>query len=335
MADIAGRDRGQIILIAAFALAVTFVALALLVNSAIFTENLASRGETAGSDGALSMRAMVEENVGHTVEAANRHNHSDDLQETVERGVRNVSTQAALHHSTSGALVDVTYDDEREGVRIVQEAPDSFTVDGDDTDYQVVGDVERVSGANGTRAFRINASDVNADTNASAFEVKANESGAGATGNENSWRMRVWLDPSDELHVRTLRNESGSTDVETCSVTVAEAPYHVDVTGGTVAGRPCDALGTGPDGENFHFGSGAGDEYDLYFRNADQIEGTYSMVVHGEEGLLDLGNIDDLTGGGEPYHTDALYDVTVRYTYETSETRYGTDIRVAPGEPRA
>ena len=71
MANLRDDDRGQIILVAAFAIAVIFVSLALIVNSAIFTENLASRGETAGSDGALSMRAMVETNVGDSMEAIN------------------------------------------------------------------------------------------------------------------------------------------------------------------------------------------------------------------------------------------------------------------------
>jgi len=88
-------DRGQIILIAALALAVTFIGLALVVNSAIYTQNLASRGEVAGSNDALEMRAMVETNVGQGVTAANRYNHSS--QTALETGLREsmgtVSTQ--------------------------------------------------------------------------------------------------------------------------------------------------------------------------------------------------------------------------------------------------
>ena len=47
MADLKG-ERGQILLIAAFALAVIFIALGLVVNGAIFTENLASQGDASG-----------------------------------------------------------------------------------------------------------------------------------------------------------------------------------------------------------------------------------------------------------------------------------------------
>ncbi|MEF8907354.1 MAG: hypothetical protein V5A13_05805, partial [Haloarculaceae archaeon] len=50
------RDRGQIILVTAFALAVAFVALSVVINGAIFTQNLATRGDTAGGGDALQQR---------------------------------------------------------------------------------------------------------------------------------------------------------------------------------------------------------------------------------------------------------------------------------------
>lgn len=334
MAHLRARNRGQIILIAAFALAVTFVALALIVNSAIFTENLASRGETAGGDDALSMRAMAEAGVGRSIEGANRRNYSSDaeLTEAVQRGVRNVSRQTQFQQSASGSLVDVAYVDERSGKRIVQNSTGSFSSDSGATEYTVVGDVERVpvEGGNGTRAFRINATDINASASGSAFEVKVNATGA--TGNEDSWRMRVWL-TGGEVHVETTRNDGGSTSTESCAVAAAGPSHRVDVTGGTVEGRPCDALRTTPDGVNHRFASGAGNNYDVTFRNADQLAGNFSMVVHDESGVT-LPHVDDLlAGGGSPHYTNAIYDVTVRYRYDTPGTSYETHVRAAPGEP--
>nr|WP_254283016.1 hypothetical protein [Halomicroarcula limicola] len=332
-----GRERGQLLLVTALALAVVFVALALIVNSAIFSENLASRGETAGSDDALEMRGMVETNVGDAVRIANRQNYSGDLDGAVEDAVKNTSGQTEHQEVRRGRLVNVAVQGSTEGVRIAQNDSSSFTDDSNATNYKVVGGVKRVAGGNGTRAFRIDATSID-DGSGTPFEVKVNESGA--TGNENSWRMQIWTTAAggDTVHVRTLRNESGTTTQEACEVTVdSDSPtYRIDVTRGTIDGEPCDALGTAPSGENFHFGSGTGvgtsDEYDVYFRNASQIEGNFSMVVH-DDGGLDLPLVDGVLGGGQPYETDALYDVTVRYEYSTADMRYETDIRVAPGEP--
>jgi len=122
VAHLSGEDRGQILLVAAFALAVIFVAMALIVNSAIFTENLASRGETSGSDGALSMRADVATSVGAGVEAANRNDNGSvgELTDAVSASVRNISRQTGRQSARSGRVVDVSYQSATEGARIYQ-----------------------------------------------------------------------------------------------------------------------------------------------------------------------------------------------------------------------
>ena len=336
MAHLSDGDRGQIILVAAFAIAVVFVALALIVNSAIFTENLASRGETAGSEGALSMRAMVEENAGESLEAVNRQNDTDEaaLEDRFASSVANISDQTARQQARTGRVVTVevlpsTFTD---GRRIVQNDSGTFSA-GSDTDYAVATGVERVAGGNGTRAFRINATDIAATDNSSAFVVEVNRSGA--TGNDHSWRAHIYRNGTDTVHVRTVRDNGTTTETADCEVTrpATSSTFRVDVTDGTVAGEPCDALGTTTDGLNFHFGAGTDPSltYDIYFRNADQIRGNVSMTVH-DGGLVSLPSTG-LFGTGQPFDSNAVYDVSVRYTYATSDLRYETDIRVAPGEP--
>ncbi|MDS0282983.1 DUF7261 family protein [Haloarcula onubensis] len=328
-------DRGQIILVAAFALAVIFVAMALIVNSAIFTENLASRGETAGSEGALSMRADVAAGVGAGVEAANRNNHSSDsaLTDAVRTSVGDISLQTGRQSARSGRVVDVAYQSSRSGERIYQSDGTAFSNETGTAAYVVAAGVSRVDGANGTRAFEIEADTISATDNSTAFEIRAQESGL-TSGNENSWRARVWnVTGSDTVHVRTLKNDGGSTVVEDCEVT-KDSPgpaVTIDVTGGTIDGEGCDALATAPDGESFHFSAGTGvgttGSYDLSFANADKISGDFSLVVH-DDGLLSLPSL-----GPSLESSPALYDVTVRYTHYTADLRYETDVRVAPGEP--
>ncbi|MFW5900746.1 MAG: DUF7261 family protein, partial [Halodesulfurarchaeum sp.] len=54
------RSRGQIILLAGFALAIIFVSLALILNTAIFTENLATRETDDGHDALDLQQAVIE-----------------------------------------------------------------------------------------------------------------------------------------------------------------------------------------------------------------------------------------------------------------------------------
>jgi len=54
------RERGQLILLGGLTLAVLLVGLAVILNAAIYTENLASRGDAIGADDALGFRAETE-----------------------------------------------------------------------------------------------------------------------------------------------------------------------------------------------------------------------------------------------------------------------------------
>lgn len=333
MAHLSGDDRGQILLVAAFALAVIFVAMALIVNSAIFTENLASRGETAGSDGALSMRADVAANVGEGIEAANRNDNGSisDLTDAVEASVRNISKQTGRQSARSGRIVNVAYQSSSEGRRLYQSDGSAFSNETGTNDYVVAAGVARADDGNGTRAFEIEAEAISATNNSSAFEIRAQRSLA--TGTDDSWRARIWRNGSDAVHVRTLKDNGSATVVADCEVTRdgSDTDFDIDLTGGSIEGEDCSALATGPTGESFHFaagtGVGASGNYDISFANADKIEGTYSLVVYDDGGL-------SLPSTSSSLQSDtALYDVTVRYTYHTADLRYETDVRVAPGEP--
>ena len=56
-------ESGQIIIIAALLLAIIFVGLALVLNSAIYTENMARRGDTSTAE-AMSTESVTEERLG-------------------------------------------------------------------------------------------------------------------------------------------------------------------------------------------------------------------------------------------------------------------------------
>jgi hypothetical protein len=127
------------------------------------------------------------------------------------------------------------------------------------------------------------------------------------------------------------------TPTESCSVTTTNEFVVVDVTEGTIDGTPCDALQRGlTDGDGFfdgRFAHGVGDEYNITFENGDRVVGNYSLVTR-TTAASTTPHLNS-TVGLSPYVTDAVYNVSVRFAYETSEVRYVTRIRVAPGEPDA
>lgn len=341
MADLRRADRGQIILIAAFALAVTFVALALIVNSAIFTENLASRGETGGSDDALEARAMVEASAGEALYGANVHNTSSDsaLDDGFEDGLVHTQQQLEFQQVTSGVLVDVSLVSGSQvyGSRIAQNESGGRTFEDNALsgggEWQVVTRASRFSADhNATRSFEMNVSEL--PSSSDPFIVRAN-----GTGGSPKWRMEVYSNTLGAILVGDtitvdVTTPSGS---ESCTVSADREYTHIDVTEGTVDGEPCDALQRGftdsggltvYDGR---FAHGVGDEYNVTFENGDDVRGNYSLVTR-TTGASTTPNLDN-TIGSSPYVTNAIYNVSVQFTYETSEVKYETRIRVAPGEP--
>jgi hypothetical protein len=333
MANLTHRDRGQIILLAGFALAITFVALAVILNSVIFTENLASRGDTGGGTDALETRAMVENSVGADVRATNWYNYSSDSALTVgvQTAITNTSDQLALGQVTSGVITRMTFDSRTLGSRINQSDRTRMLTAADGSpDWPVVQDVERDGGENATRAFELNLTTGDlADVEGNAFRVTATEYKGSAF-----WQARIWDGTGDTVNVEVSR--TGLPD-RRCSLSVSDAAARISLTEGTIEDQPCRALRTTADGANYWFASGATERYNITFENGDEAVGTYSLVTRNS-------TIDTMAGsspfvnsqdGAQPHATPALYSVRVLFDYQTQAIRYNTDIRVAPGEPDA
>jgi hypothetical protein len=347
VADLTDRDRGQIILIAAFALAVTFVALAVVVNSAIFTENLASRGETGGSDDALSLRYDVEQGVGRSIESANVYNTTSQstLEEGVEKGIGNVNAAFSKQNAAHTAIVNVSHTGSPTyGSRVVQNESGGRTFESNtgDSNWVVMYGVKRVTPSsepgNGTRAFEMNLSEV-PDPTLTPFTVTVYNYTAD-DGSAETWEMKIWGSTTNivagtDLTVEVSKSSTGTT--ESCTVEVDRNYATIDVTGGTVAGQHCEALRGGEfDGR---FASGVGRKYNITYTNGNAVTGNYSMVTANHSAAtMDAPNLNDNTDGndprGSPYVTEAIYDLDVDFIYKSPKLDYETQIRVAPGEPR-
>lgn len=326
MADLSGgSDRGQLILVTALVIAAVLVALVLLVNAAIYTENLATRTTDSGERDALGHRGAVVQGVGGIVDRENAAEYDDRvaLEANVTDGVETLGEllfQASLEdgaaatlnstsmHQVNGALVRQT-----NGSR-------AFLNESDSSDWRVANDVNR------TRRFSasVNRTGLNrttADSPGSAFHVVLV-----VDGSTDEWHAYVYENSDDNIAV-AVKNASETDATEVCSSAAETAT--VGFTAGTLSGEDCPGL---------DWANGLSGRYDVEFRNGAEATGTYELTVRTEDaGALATGNLVDGTAVADPdspYWVPAVYAVEVGVAYESPSLTYRAPLRVAPGEPR-
>jgi len=305
-----GGERGQLLLIAAFIIATSFVVLALVVNSAIFTENLATRDDVAGSQDALQHRHEVEQSVGAVIEEINGETSPSisDADDQVEAIGRQVGAQQAVR----GRVVDIEFDSIDTGTKIAQDEVGNFSnTTGSVPDWTVAEDVTH------TRNFQINLTDYSELQSASnAFQIVVNGS------NDDEWI--VTIADAGSGNVEILVDRPGLS-TQRCTREFDEF-LRIDITGASVGGKPCPALDRHSSGTPLWFSSGVEAPYRIDFESPGEIEGTYSLIVDDSADPHNFLAIDP------PYSTTAIYNLTLNYSYHTTDVGYETAIRVAPGE---
>jgi len=290
-----GRDRGQIILVGAFALAVVFVALALVMNAAIYTENLATRSESAGAADAQAFERATT----NAAEAAFRYAH--EVNASDHTGLKKNVTQAmAAYHNvtrtqqaTSAQLTDVAVDSTTNGTNITDTSV-PFESPAGGTDWTVAKDV------NESYRFRIDVETWNGGSSDELWIV---------AGDAGDWYLNV-SEASGEWEVGV--NESGTY---TRCLTTTASDVTIDLVAETVNGNDCPALNR----------SAVGDPYDIAVRNGSVADGGYTLVSDGEAG-------SDLTTS---QYDEILYAMEVNVTYWTPELRYRTTRQITWGEASA
>ncbi len=324
--------RGQVILVAAFALAVTFIALALVVNSAIYTENLATRSKAQAGGDALEYRHSVEQALGEVVRFANRNNNSqyDHVKDNVTVALGNASHALAIQSIEQGTAISLQKASpwHRRGSIVIQNNQSRFRSSdaggSQADDWTLATDVDRV------RAFSINVTDrsVLASSQGSAYSATVDNA---APGPSETWELFVW-DDSGDLVVRVERSDTGTSG--TCRVSEA-GPVVIDVTAATVADEYCPALDV-VNGNEMHFGAGVDRPYNVSFQNGDVIRGNYSLVLTNTsigEFTGSFPNFGRPGSASQPHAFPAMYSLSVQLDYQTPTVSYETVVRIARGEP--
>jgi hypothetical protein len=319
--DHSPSDRAQLVLIGGLILAFTIVALTLVVNSVLYTDNVESRSTLPVAENAEEFTATVEESIARVITEENRREWNGltgpDPPETeveTDLGVvtRLLNTSELEEH---GAMATVDGAQIEEGKRVGQ--PASGTLDTGTDDWYVVNDTDGVRNVTFTvdpSSLPVDPSDKENSSNG-AFHVDV-------IGPSDTWTAFVYRNSADYtvLDVKggpTCKSPTSNT-TGTVVLDMTEGAIRSPNGTGAMQTATCD----------YRFAEGLGDPYDIRFANGDRASGTFDMVVDEEPATAVT------CAPASVSCTDAVYSVSVDVTYDTETFSYNTTVRVAPGEPR-
>lgn len=310
------HERGQLILTTAVVIATLFLLMAVVLNSVIYTENFATRGDSMPDardasqfESAAVMeleRSLWETNVEGGSYAELRAEFEADVSSWGDLTAR----QAAVHdRSASLDVVAVT-----NGTQLTQ-TNESRAL----TNRSGAANWALVEGSDGLRAFNLtlDESSLAAPSNESSGDELRSEGVFGvdiADSSGAAWTVFVY---ADEEGV-TLRVEAPDGDLEPgCTVTPdGDGWVTIGLTAGTINDTACPAL---------DFFDELSTPVDVRYVRADAAAGTWRLIVTPSVSVVDD---DDL--GAEPTATPALYDASVELRYETTSVEYWTTHTVVP-----
>lgn len=332
-------ERGQLVLVFAMTLAIVFVVLALFLNTAIYTENIATRqSDIAGASDAASYR---DETVRHTERAlrhVNEHHNEDDfaLEENITQEVSDWSNLSRPVELRQSASANASLDEIpgpgleiNQGTRIAQIRNRSYANKSGNANWTLVEDTTHF------RDFTMSVERNSLpDSNRSAVNFDDTFRVRFVDDNNDVWRLHVFRnDTTDEYVNKDTINvaliEPGGGTYEQCWV---EASYAtINVSNGSIGSRSCPGL------NNPNLWDDLSRPVTISFNQSkvggtETINGTFNLTV--SEGTVFDTN-DDYEGTADgTFRTDAIYAVGLRVTYRTSRVVFDTVIRLAPGELR-
>lgn len=328
MANVRG-ERGQLLLVAALAMAVMFVSLALALNTAIYTENLATRSsDIAGGSDALEYTWAATDGVEGLLEQTNSHHNASyvTLSDNMTTGIDRWVYGSSHHRSLVGEAIEITNIALTNGSRIVQTNGSRNFTAADGTHNWPLSDT-----TNRTRRFRVNVSreslpDVGQLTVESdlvnTYQIYITDT------TTTTWRVHLYrnLTGTDTVNA-TVEHPSGSFSTP-CSVTGDHVV--VDLVAGTIGDESCPVLKVNDTLSTLDA---------IYFNetisatNESTVNGTYDIIVASTDPASSPAPyLNDGPNDGSPWVASALYSVTFDAISESTQLRYNTTVRVAPGE---
>jgi len=302
-------DRGQLLLVTALTLAVMLVTVALLLNTAIFTENIATRDTTADGTEAIELRGEAVAGVGELIDTENRQGGGDTA--AVEAGIEAMEPLVERERGRHGTIANLSYRETTAGqlLRWADPAtPRSFETA--DPDWTLVDSLTN------SRAFIVELTTVPPLTDPTSSEIENQAFGVRFI-NDSAENVTLYLYEDDGQVIVEQATESTDTQPR-CSITHDDLHTTVDFTG--------DRLSTTNSAVDCYRGLWPEAEPDeIAFINGDAAEGTFALTVDDSASP---------TSESAVQNDDAVYSATVDIAYRSPELAFETRVVVAPGEPR-
>lgn len=310
-----GNDRGQIILLIGFVLAVLFVALALILNSAIYAGNIATRSDTGAGDGPISVGNEVQRTVTSLLAYVNAHNNTaaSAVTDDLTAAIGDYSDVAGRGAAVDGRLLNVSIDSITMGSRLVQtNATRNLTRRDGTANWTLASDVH-------ARSLVFEVGDNRTTTAPCAPGGECFQLRAAAGG--DVWQIAVYENATDMV----VEVEGADGTASTCSPPPGGSTIAtIDLAAGTIDGHTCPALRTGVPPP----------PYDLEIIHGDLATGTFDVIVD-DETIATSPNTSRYFRPGaseSPRITHAAYATTARITQRSDRIVYNGTVHVTPGE---
>ncbi|RLM59781.1 hypothetical protein DVK02_03360 [Halobellus sp. Atlit-31R] len=304
-------DRAQLLLVGALALAVLFVALALLLNTAIYTGNLATREAGVDSPSALGYVSEVRTAGGEAIRSVNYRNNSSHaaLNASLGATMRLWDDAAGHHRAVVGDGADADVVGVTNGTRIQQDdAGRNYTSESGAANW-TVADGSDLSGLRSLR-LTVDQTFLASGPGGDVFRLDVASDAGTRT-------VSVYTNGGDpEVRV----SENGSVTATCAPGSVTGDTFVIDVANSSVGGASCPGLAVV---------EAVGDDLEVSYANGDVAGGAYTMVVDEPQSDLAVSGLAS-PGSGSPYWTDALYAADLRVTYRTPNLDYEARIEVVP-----
>lgn len=313
-------DRGQLLLVGAFVLAILLVALAVVLNAAVYTETLAARGtDRVDVSDTVQYRADTERALTGLVASVNENTTTsrDDTAATLRAGVADWDAVSARQQAATGRATSVTVESVTVQTNVSQTNDSlSFTNDSSAANWTAVENVTDTGSftlsvvSTDTEIPPANATDL-ATLESRAFHVEV-------TNSTTTWQVFVFRSSSN-LTVAVASSGSFEPDTYTTSY-VGGDPVELDFTNASIDGESAPSLA---------FYENVSGPSSIALSNGANATGNYTLLVAG-----DVVSPDDYSNPPDDGPTARAVvtrlDVTLRY--EMPNLRYETPLSVTAGE---
>lgn len=365
MADVTGRsdaagrpDRGQLIVVAGLLISVLFVGLALVLNSGIYAENLATRDTNGDTRNGLEERHKVTVSTAEAIDRTNANFSTTDydtVEDALDRVVDNETARREAARAEWGTHLEVERQEPVRGTRVRQtDTARNFTDRNGSPDWNLTsgptdgGQVTMNIGAGSLFESSYDTSFSLLGESAFALEFYP-EDGPDPSEGDGVWRIFVFQGAATnalyavvEHPDQDFQEEEGVDHLsegwieQACSMRGDTLTMRVDQQ--QFGGVHCEEFGFYEDlGEHtLGFTNAYSEEVDLADEviggeDVDRAHGSYDILLEGE--IANSTALHTPSGDEQPFHQAAVFSQNVSITHQTSETTYTVEEhRVVPHE---